>query len=312
MAMTLADFRAHMRDNTDKNIADIKTVIGKVEVTVAEHTAKLDRHEATIRANQAQIAEMRLEIRTAKESITTKAAGDQAPKTPRSSGQEETDYDLARRTVRIWPVVGTTPDQVWQAARTFLVGNLRLTDVGMEAVHSVTRATTASGPGVNNEVIVTFKEMHTRDQVMGAAAMLSTYMDANGRATAGLRMQVPPSLQSHFRILFKFGQSLRMRHGQGTRRHIKFDDALRSLYLNVKLPGDERWSRVSVEVARRGLSARGCHGRRGNREKVGHHRSHARQNPVNLPQHTTNGHRPWRPPMESEANIHLTSNRRKW
>ena len=71
MAMTLADFRAHMRDNTDKNIADIKTVIGKVEVTVAEHTAKLDRHEATIRANQAQIAEMRMEMRTTKENATT-------------------------------------------------------------------------------------------------------------------------------------------------------------------------------------------------------------------------------------------------
>ena len=153
-------------------------------------------------------------------------------------------------------MLGATPDQVWQAARTFLVGNLRLTDIGMETVQSVVRATAASGPGVNNEVVVTFKEMHTRDQVMGAAAMLSTYMDANGRATAELRMQVPLCLQSHFRILFKFGQSLRMRHGQGTRRHIKFDDALRGLYLNVKLPGDEHWSRVSVEVARRGLNAR--------------------------------------------------------
>ena len=96
----------------------------------------------------------------------------------------------------------------------------------------------AYGPGVNNKVVVVFKEAHVRDQVMGASSALGTYMDTNGRATAGICMQVPPALQAHFRILFKFGQNLRLRHCQGTRRHIKFDDALHVLYLSVKLPGD--------------------------------------------------------------------------
>ena len=254
--MTLADFRAHMRDNTDKNISEIKTVIGKVETTVAEHSAKLDRHEATIRSNQAQIAEMRQEMKAAKLTTTQPAPGGNSPGPSPPHMSLESEYDLARRSVRIWPVLGNLQDQIWQATAAFLSVNLRLSEVKMDDVHSVTRPLSASGPGVNNEVVVTFKEAHVRDQVMGASAALGTYMDANGRATAGICMQVPPALQAHFRILFKFGQSLRLRHGQGTRRHIKFDDALWGLYLNVKLPGDERWSRVSVEVARRGLTAR--------------------------------------------------------
>ena len=78
---------------------------------------------------------------------------------------------------------------------------------------------------------------------------LAARTDSNGRPTAGLRLEIPDELLSQFRILSRFGTRLRSRHGLGTKRHIKFDDMDGSLFMNIKLPGNEAWSRVSVDTA---------------------------------------------------------------
>ena len=113
-----------------------------------------------------------------------------------------------------------------------------------------------SGPGVNLEVLVLFVDNQSRDLVLGSAAKLAPFIDGDGKPTAGLRIEVPPHLQQEFRLLFKYGQGLRARHGPGTRTHVKFFEEDLSLFLNVRLPDDESWSRVSIEMARRGLKAR--------------------------------------------------------
>ena len=72
----------------------------------------------------------------------------------------------------------------------------------------------------------------------------------NGIPTAGLRLEIPEELMGQFRLLSRFGARLRARHGSGTKRHIKFDDLEGALFMNIKLPGDEAWSRVTAETAR--------------------------------------------------------------
>ena len=123
-------------------------------------------------------------------------------------------------------------------------------------IELVERPKSQSGPGVRSEALVRFVLIADRDTVMSSASCLAPFMDDNGKATAGMRMEVPDMLNIEFKTLFKFGQSLRRRHGPGTRRHVKFDDLNRSLYLNIKLPNDDKWSKVAPEVARRGLHAR--------------------------------------------------------
>ena len=129
-------------------------------------------------------------------------------------------------------------------------------EIGEDMIEAVDKVPIPSGPGVREEVLVRFKLRSTRDSVIGAAAKLADHKDQDGRPTAGMRIEVPPRLQQPFRILFKYGQTLRSRHGQGTRRHVKFDDLTRSLYLNVKLPNDTEWSRVSLDLATRGIRAK--------------------------------------------------------
>ena len=159
--------------------------------------------------------------------------------------------------MRLWPVPGNAGPLVWQSTDLFLRHKLDLGDRVKESmIEHIHRPDIPSGPGVVEEAVVLFRAVETRDMVMGASSKLAPYVDNSGRPTAGLRLEVPSHLRATFGTLYKYGQSLRLRHGQGTRRHVKFDDLERTLYLNVKLPGDTAWSRVSLEIARRGLRAR--------------------------------------------------------
>ena len=108
---------------------------------------------------------------------------------------------------------------------------------------------------MRDEVLIVFNSAETRDTVMMRANQLAGRVDASGAPTAGIRLEVPPELVPTFRLLSRFGARLRARHGEGTKRHIKFDDFNASLYAVVKLPGDQSWTRVSPETARKDLEA---------------------------------------------------------
>lgn len=68
-------------------------------------------------------------------------------------------------------------------------------------------------------------------------------------------MEVPSELLNTFRLLNRFGARRRSTHSAGTNRHIKFNDFSGSLYTNVKLTGDDAWTRVSSDMARSDLEA---------------------------------------------------------
>lgn len=147
------------------------------------------------------------------------------------------------------PVTGSSDDDLRRAALTFLTQNLGLREsVSGNMIESVTPVRVPSGPGVFEEVLLVLANPRVRDLIVGASAKLANFKDADGRPMAGIRIEVPPFLTPSFKTLFRFGQTLRARHGVGTRRHVKFNDTSMSLYLNVCLPGDKRWSRVSLEV----------------------------------------------------------------
>ena len=80
---------------------------------------------------------------------------------------------------------------------------------------------------------------------MSGAVNIAMHIDAAGQPTAGIRLELLPELMDTFRLLSRFGTRLRARHGEGTKRHVKFDDMEATLYMNIKLPGDESWSRSS-------------------------------------------------------------------
>ena len=100
---------------------------------------------------------------------------------------------------------------------------------------------------------MTFFCPRKRDILLSNSPHLSSFVDSAGRPTAGIRLEVPAELDDTFCLLARFGTRLRARHGEGTKRHIKFDDHDASLFINVKLPGDDMWSRVSPAMAKADL-----------------------------------------------------------
>ena len=103
--------------------------------------------------------------------------------------------------------------------------------------------------------MVTFGSSAVRDKVVSHSANLAPCVDDGGKPTAGLRLEIPRELNDTFKLLSRFGTRLRARHGVGTKHHIRFDDFAGSLYSNVKLPGDETWTRVTPATAREDLAA---------------------------------------------------------
>ena len=63
-------------------------------------------------------------------------------------------------------------------------------------------------------------------------------------------MDIPPHLTDVFQMLENHGYKIKQHHGRGTRRYIKFDEHTLGLYLEVKLPNEDRWIRLSPNQVR--------------------------------------------------------------
>ena len=135
-------------------------------------------------------------------------------------------YLKARRSIRIWPVAGTTEEELWGNAGEFLHSPLAVPegDVGQDDVEEVIRVQDPMQPeNIRNEVIVRFKDRRTSDMIMASSVNLASCVDCGGKPTAGTRLELPDELKDTFCLLARFGTRLRARHGEGTKRHVKFE-----------------------------------------------------------------------------------------
>ena len=144
---------------------------------------------------------------------------------------------------------------LWTSTGAFLQNTLKLNITG-EQIISISRPSIPSGFRTKDEALVVFTNAEVRDTVLGSSNKLAPMMDERRQPTAGIRLEIPAGLRPAFKILDNYGQMLRRRHGVGTRRHVKFNDLDCSLFLNIKLPGDDKWSKVTLDMARRGVLAR--------------------------------------------------------
>ena len=165
-------------------------------------------------------------------------------------------YLYARRSVRMWPIENTNSKTLWKGVGKFLHKALGIpeSEIGPEDIEDVVAIPEPkfTAGNLNKEALVTFFCPRKRDIVVSNSPNLSNLMD-NGIPTAGFRLEIPEELMNQFRLLSRFGTRLRARHGAGTKRRVKFDYMDGSLYMNIKLPGDESWLRVTVETARMDL-----------------------------------------------------------
>ena len=102
-----------------------------------------------------------------------------------------------------------------------------------------------------HEVIVTFVDVETRDRVSSYARNLGTWIDMNGKPTAGIRHEVPTHLGGVHRTLQQYGYAMWMKLDKNKefKRNIRHDDSEMSYCLDIKLPNKSNWITVSYRRA---------------------------------------------------------------
>ena len=261
-ALSADFFRNLIGENTktvtakiDAMSADIRTLTRSVAANSSEigkNTEELKKQAEIIVHQKSALDELSVRV------ATLESQGNAGrPPPPDQLPRKSPEYLRARRSVRIWPIDGSSEDSLWRGTGDFIHSALGISeeDVGQDDIESVTAVPNPKFRigNVREEAIVTFFSHVKRDAIMSGAVNLATHIDAAGQPTAGIRLELPPELMDTFRLLSRFGTRLRARHGDGTKRHVKFDDMEASLYMNIKLPGDESWSRVSPQTAKADL-----------------------------------------------------------
>ena len=97
---------------------------------------------------------------------------------------------------------------------------------------------------VQDEAIITFDSVQTRDIVASYASNLSTWRLNNKGVNAGLRLEVPDHLCGVFRVLERHAHNLKSQNPY-FRRSIKYDDVELSLVLDYCTEINGKWERVN-------------------------------------------------------------------
>ena len=260
-ALVTTDFLLKtLQMNTDQIIKAFTTNLGELAQKVEANSVCIRDQNIVLEKQGKDITEQRDDIAR----ISTRLERLEAGGEPRAStiqtrrATHTEDYALARRSIRLWPIPGRTDEDLWGGVGDFIHGPLGVSeaDVNQSDISEIKRVVEAPGNNnINNEVTVILRDKGIRDLLMVNSVNLAGMVDRDGRPTAGTRMVVPSELRDTFGLLQRFGARLRARHGPGTKRHVRFDDFSASLYINVKLPGDTSWTRVSPQMAKDDLGA---------------------------------------------------------
>ena len=89
------------------------------------------------------------------------------------------------------------------------------------------------------EVIVTFRDNASRDNIFGRGSNLAEYKDSRNRPTCGIRLHIPAHLMGSFKTLEAYGVELKRQHGRKLRKYVKFDEVVEDLFLQIKHDDDE-------------------------------------------------------------------------
>ena len=162
------------------------------------------------------------------------------------------NFDKARRSLRLWPVPGDDGDLLSEVVR-FIRTKLRVQENECDSndIERVRRTKAPKRSSVNHEVSVVFLTKTVRDNVSAHGKDLACFKDNDGWPTAGLRIEYPAHLAMDFRTLEWYGREMRLKHGRGTRRNIKFDDEEEMLYIDVCLPDTDFWHRITPLEAKK-------------------------------------------------------------
>ena len=94
-----------------------------------------------------------------------------------------------------------------------------------------------------------------RDRIASYARNLSPF-SSGGKPTAGLRLDVPTHLKGVYKALMQYGYALKVKHGDGLKRNVRFDDMEQTMCMDVKFPKESKWVTLDFDMAMEDKRAR--------------------------------------------------------
>ena len=240
---------------TKDQFSDLTRTIRDNTSGIRNNSNRLDDQEATLKTIQTSIARIEQEQVQARRGLAGKI--DQAlqgrPALPETRMMDDQEFERARKSARRWPIDGTDGQALEDNVMEFLRGALGLQaeDIGKFTVSRPEKSrTNLAASAVHSEVVVEFRDKFVRDQVMACGPKLAGYVDRDKRPTCGMRLEIPKHLAPSFSILNRYGASLKKKAGTQVKKHIKFDNFGKCMFIQVKVDGDGEWMNVSVDEAR--------------------------------------------------------------
>ena len=258
----LAAFKTAAKNTAEGNAKEMEAlykVVGEKDIARREDIRRLEGAVNELmtkdRKDQSEVTTtVRMEIERELKNI--RATNDRAPTANPSPRGRATDRDAAywksRRSLKLWPVPGSTTSELWRGCETFLNENMAypVHNIRDQDVEEILRCPPGNALSrVKDEILVVFASVAVRDSVSAHAKNLKSFVDSEGRPTAGQRIDIPDFLRGVHRDLETYGKNLRKAHGPGLKRNIKFDDQDQSLVMDVKLPDEDEWVRVDRQLA---------------------------------------------------------------
>lgn len=162
---------------------------------------------------------------------------------PAVGAENERDFLLCRRSVRLWPVQDS--DGLEKGVKRFLAFYLKMPTEVIESLTfvEVEKQGQTRRSKIKDEVLLRLQTSQQRDTIQSYAPNL-----ASAQGLAGIRLDIPDFLRGLFRLFESHAAALRVEHGT-VKRAIRFDDVEHSLYMDVKLQ-DTDWHRVSADELR--------------------------------------------------------------
>ena len=189
---------------------------------------------------------------TSAQSTSASGRGPPRPAAARTQSDEAEWFWSARKCLRFFPIEGKEENQMRASLDEFVSkklkipsGQLTSSDIGfVRRVRSTKRTKT------KDEVLVSFTTVAARDLVQSYARNLAEWTDEDNKPLAGIRMEIPERLIGDFKALEQYGHAMKAKHKAGFRRHVKIDDSLKCLYIDVFIPKTKQWVRVDIEAVR--------------------------------------------------------------
>ena len=253
-------------DANDKAVSDLQMAVTDVTLSVDDNQraihevrAEVERREVELPGKVRAIVQEALDRARPSSSQPTGprrrplgSTNSEVPQVePARAARSEEAYDLARRSLRLWPI--SREGDLITRTKEFLVAELLVDKQYVLEMNLVVKR--AAGPGrardrdqaaprVKDEVLVRFDTVRERDEIRGHAKNL----EKKGR---GVRLEVPDHLWPSFRALQELGYELKQKD-QALRRNILFDDLNRDFKMDFSHDSTD-WRTVSPSDARKTL-----------------------------------------------------------